>query len=96
MYLKLRWYYEIGHVTRNNRVIGSNNLFLICQTFQTGLRFFTDVIHTLTLSSIFNLGLKISVPLEVKKSMYSEIHRAVVKIHTDQVAGCILHFTFAY
>ena len=49
----------------------------------------------LTLSDIFNVSLKIRVTLEVKISMYSGIHRAVVKAHIGQVTSCILHFTFA-
>ena len=48
------------------------------------------------LSSIFNVSLKIKVSPEVKISMYSGIHSVVVKTHTGQVTGCILHFTFAY
>ena len=44
----------------------------------------------------FNVSLKIRVPLKVKISICSGMHRAVFKIHTGQVTGCILHFTSAY
>ena len=78
--------------------MGSYNLFVIWLMWilETGLCFFTNVINTVTLSSIFNVSLKIKVPPEVKISMYSGIHSVVVKTHTGQVTGCILHFTFAY
>ena len=75
---KCTWSFKLQNL------IGSNNKLVtwLMWILQTGLCFFTNVNNTLTLSSIFNVSLKIRVPLGVKISIYSGIQRAVFKIHT--------------